>query len=62
MGQAKSKNTVDALAEIANDVVNKNAQKNNQQNSCSASVHLENCDIKGTVQVKNLCSVTDLAR
>lgn len=62
MGQAKSKNTVDALAEIANDVVNKNAQKNQQQNSCNASVNLENCYVKGSVQVKNLCSVTDFSK
>lgn len=62
MGQAKSKNTVDALAEIANDVVNKNTQKNNQQNSCSASVNLDNCYVKGSVQVKNLCSVTDFSK
>lgn len=62
MGQANTKNTVDALAEIANKAVTDNAQKNKQQSSCSASVNLENCQITGELQVKNLCSVTDFSK
>ena len=62
MGQANTKNTVDALAQIANDVVNENTQNSKQKSSCSASVHLENCDITGKLQVKNLCSITDFSK
>lgn len=62
MGQANTKNTVDALAQIANDVVNENTQNSKQKSSCSAAVHLDNCQITGKLQVENLCSITDYSK